>query len=222
LILCGTAEFPGSLVYDNFRSGNPSITPTLLTALHHAGAAPQHDILVSGVQGNHYNAIGLLTDGSPFDVHIPGWSRPPADDVPLLPYRAAVEIMSEELREFDKFCERLKGLKYRRFVHLASPPPNPDQAFVRSKLPPLPTGEEPEISSADLRLKLWTIQTRLMEQIVSKYGGVLLQPPRDTRDADGFLAPQYWKDSVHANAAYHALQLEQIRAVMNELSVVAN
>lgn len=214
LILCGTGEFPGSLMYANFRSGSLSINAGLLSALHRAGAKPDTDVLVSGVQGNHYNAIALLTDGAPFDIHIPGWPRMPADDVPLLPLAVAEEILANELKEFQLFASKQRVLGYRCFMHLSAPPPVPDAEFIRSKLPPLPSGEPPEISSADLRLKLWTMQQKMVRAAVEGHGGILLGPPAGTQDAEGFLKSEFWKDSVHANVNYAALQLNQIHAVM--------
>jgi len=215
LILCGTAEFPGSLVYANFRTGRPAVNPSLLTALYQAKAVPERDILISGVQGNHYNSIGLLADGSPFDVHVPGWPAEPDCDLPLVPYGAVSAMLAEELREFESFCQRLKALAYRSFWHLASPPPIPDNAFIRSQLPELPSGEAPEVSPASVRLKLWTMQTEMTENILAKNGGGLLPPPDEARDSAGFLKQEYWKDSVHANEAYHLLQLEQIQSILD-------
>lgn len=214
LILCGTTEFPGSLVYANFRTGSLSVNAGLLSALQRAGAKADTDVLVSGVQGNQYNAFALLTDGAPFDVHIPGWPSMPAANVPLLPLMAVKEMMEVELNEFQLFCTRLRSLSYRGFMHLSPPPPIPDNAFIQSKLPPLLSGEPPEVSLADLRLKLWTIQQELSRKIVEGQGGELLAPPVESQDADGFLKPEYWKDSVHANKAYAALQLEQVHSAM--------
>lgn len=214
LILCGTTEFPGSLMYANFRSGNLSINAGLLSALQRAGAKPDTDVLVSGIQGNQYNALSLLTDGAPFEVHIPGWPRMPAEGVPLLPYRVVEEILATELKEFQLFASKQRMLGYRCFMHLSPPPPVPDAEFIRSKLPPLPSGEPIEISAADLRLKMWTMQQKMMRIAVEGHGGILLPPPVGTQDADGFLKSEYWKDSVHANASYAALQLDQIGAVM--------
>jgi hypothetical protein len=217
LILCGTAEFPGSLVYENFRSGNLSISAGLLSALQRVGAKHDADVLVSGVQGNHYNAIGLLTDGAPFDVHVPEWPRMPDKDLPLLPLRIVEELLRDELKEFQLFASKLRILGYRCFMHLSAPPPVPDAEFIRSKLPLLPSGDLPEVSAADVRLKLWTIQQRMVRKAVEEHGGILLGPPSGTQDGDGFLKREYWKDSVHANAAYAALQLDQIHSVMLRL-----
>jgi hypothetical protein len=217
LILCGTAEFPGSLVYANYRTGNMLLNAALLSALHTADAQPENDVIVSGVQGNQYNGLALLTDGAPFDFHLPGNSTPLIEGVPLLPYRAVAQMLKEELQEFRLFIERLKRLSYRAFFHLVPPPPVPDDAFVRSKLPMLPDGQQPEVSPASLRLKLWTVQTAAMQEIVESHGGTLISAPEQSRDDDGFLKKEYWKDAVHANGSYGALQLAQIQSSMSKV-----
>lgn len=220
LILCGTVELPGSLVYENFRTGTQSLNAAILSALYRAGGDAEKDILVSSVSGNHYNVLGLLTDGCPFDFHIPGWPNPPATGVPLIPHRAVTAMMVEELREFDPFCRRLKGLAYRGFFHLASPAPVPDPDFIRSKLPPLPSGQVAEVSDPELRLKLWTLQHDIIERILTKHGGALIPAPEDSRDSNGFLKREFWKDSVHANARFHELQLEQVQKVLDSMQPV--
>lgn len=217
LVLCGTMQFPGSLIYENYRSRSVLLNSALLSALNTNGAEPDHDILVSGVQGNQYNALALLTDAFPFDFCHPGLSLPITDGTPLIPFEAIREMLREELREFGLFFQSLSRLSYRAMIHLSPPPPIADNAFIGEKLPKQPGADEPEVSSPALRLKLWMTQVILMKQTVEENGGIFLEAPPAARDDAGFLKEVYWKDAVHANSGYGALQLAQIEDLMGKM-----
>ena len=64
--------------------------------------------LVSMVQGNHYNVIGLVQDGAQFDFVLPG-----REDLPVLPgaqiilYGAVRDTIVNEMKELEALLRRL-------------------------------------------------------------------------------------------------------------------
>ena len=68
-----------------------------------------------------------------------------------------------------------------------------------------------EVNRPELRLKLWTLENRLLAHWASENGLLFLSAPDNAKCADGYLAEScYGHDATHANQRYGELVLDQI------------
>ena len=75
------------------------------------------------------------------------------------------------------------------------------------------------VERPETRLKLWLLEAQLMTEWAESLGAGFLAPPAAASDEDGFLGENYYSDDVtHANAAYGALVLDQVAAILERSS----
>jgi len=213
ILLCGTAEFPGSLISYS-ASGGEMLNPCLLSQLNQNEPLDRaRTTLVSMVQGNHYNVIGLVRDGAQFDFVLPG-----REDLPVLPgaqiipYGAVRDTIVNEMKELEAFLRRLKRLGFAYVFHVNAPPPIRSSDFILEELRKKGQVEDETIQVTDpfVRLKLWILQKRVLNLIGNRLKMGCFHALPETQDKDGFLRQEFWKDSVHANEKYSAILLRQI------------
>ncbi|MDZ4789812.1 MAG: hypothetical protein SGJ17_01160 [Hyphomicrobiales bacterium] len=219
ILLCGTQEFPGSVVvYD--ADHKEHINPALVGALNSAfaGRNPIDACLVSCV-GNIYNAIGLLQDTRPFDFVVPGREDLPLDKkAALIPYDAVAALLADRMRDIQAMIKRLRRIACAAIIHIGAPPPIESGEFIAAKLSAAaaPRNALPLITEPHVRLKLWLAQTDIMATWSQNAGATFMHPPVEAFDAVGFLKQDYWCDSIHANRHYGALVLKKVEALTME------
>jgi hypothetical protein len=213
VLLCGTNEFPGSLISFS-DAGKEMINPCLLSQLNQIkDVDPSRTTLVSMVQGNYYNIVGLVQDGEAFDFVIPGREElPMLPDAKIIPFGAIWETVERETLELEAFLRRLTKLKYAGVIHVNAPPPIKSSEFIREELAKKGSADSNGIQVTDpaVRLKLWIVQRRVLETLGRRLKFSCIHFPPDTVEGGGFLRKPFWKDAVHANEKYAALLLRQI------------
>ncbi|MBW9064485.1 hypothetical protein JNB71_14245 [Rhizobium herbae] len=178
------------------------------------------DALVTTLRGNEYNIMGLMRHPRPFDIMIPGFADLPEDTYEeLIPYATAYSFMFGNLKRGHgrQLCRIAKASAAPMFC-LSAPAPKEDEAHILGgadtyfrKAGIADIG----VSPAPLRLKLWELQDRALAKFCSEARVTLLSNPPGTRDAGGYLDRAYYAgDATHANAAYGALVLDQIAAML--------
>lgn len=216
VLLCGTSEFPDDVVlYDS--SGKERLNPCLISALrHHSANDPAvMNILVSVVQGNYYNNVALVQEpGESFDFVVPGHEHLPLNDtVQAVPYTAISESIANAAKSFPSYIKRLSGLGYKRAFHIGAPPPPASNDLIieefRNRVDDV---DHIEVVEPYVRQKLWIAQNAFMNAYCRKYGITYISAPEKAITEDGFLKPEYIKDSVHGNAKYSVLVLQKVEA----------
>ena len=218
VILCGTQKFPSTLLVQPTQ-GNESINPALLSALADFPAklvsSTREIWLISAVQGNYYNIVGMLDEGAPFDFVLPGREDLPFDTSgQIVPYGAILESLAVQTAELAPFYKRLSRLGYTGIVHLGSPPPHPDSDKILDQLvtDPKLAGKALSVSAGPTRLKLWLAQESVLTDLCRTVGVVYLPAPSGAADLNGYLKQSLCQDAVHGTTAYAAMVLEELAA----------
>ncbi len=222
VVLCGTQKFSGTLMCVS-PSGDEYLNPALMGALSDYPAAnseKEHRFLVSAVQGNYYNIVGMLDSGDPFDFILPG-----REDISLnktgklIPYGAIVEAISAQSFELLPFYKRLKKLGYAGVVALGTPPPHPDSSQISTLLScdAKLVNKTISVTSSATRLKLWITQERIMGDICKAAGVLYIPSPISAADTRGFLKTSLCKDAVHGTSEFAALALTDLVANLKRI-----
>lgn len=172
------------------------------------------DMIVSMIAGNFHNAVGIVQHPVPFDFLMPGEDREPEDGVALVPYHVMEAFFRQNLEGQYRILRRFRRRSKACVCQLMAPPPKGDADFILNRpstFHQMGIGEK-GVSPRGLRLRLWQLQARVMEQLCSEYEVSLIQVPAVSQGEDGFLKPEYYAaDATHANAAYGALLADQIK-----------
>lgn len=207
--ICGTQEMPGPLLYWDGQK-RPQLNAVLAALLNRLSPSP--DLwLLSMVQGNHYNQLGMLTSGVPFDFVLPTAPDLPFDAEALnLPFMAVKAALEAQMAPMPTYLDRLRATEFAPQILIAgvSPPPHDSLIFK-------PMLEEkdlmPELSSPYVRLKLWRLQNEILEEACRARGLVYLSGDiLGTQDEEGFLSPAYVKDAVHSNGEWAQMFLRSV------------
>lgn len=216
VLLCGTQKFPGTLLCQSSK-GADYINPALVSALSDYPVKPdssEQNILVSMVQGNYYNIVGMLYEGQPFDFVLPNQTSMPYNDqdAEIVPYDAIQALITNQLYELPTFYRKLKNLGYKKIIHVGVPPPHPSSDYIYNALNQDAkfVNKPIQISQPYVRLKLWMVQELLLKQLCQNEGVEYLSAPSQALDSNGFLNAAFAKDTVHGNQAYAELVHQQI------------
>jgi len=177
------------------------------------------------VMGTHHNLLGLLRSGEAFDVLMGAGDKPDGQAKALVPQRALRAAIGEQFDQSAKM-RKLIGAAQGSVWLVSSPPPKRSNDFVLERFlrqkKQVYRGKSVEqfgIERPETRLKLWLLETQLMAEWAESLGAEFLPPPAEASDDDGFLAENYYSDDVtHANAAYGALVLDQVGAILERTS----
>lgn len=188
--------------------------------LERVSALDPRDLVVSTMGGNQHQTLALVQHPTPFDLCMPGEDcEPGASGTVVIPYAQMWDVLERGLRGRDG--QRLRQLRNAArcpIVHLVPPPPKEDSAHIlkRHETNFVEAGIlEKGVSPAPLRLKMWRIQTAVLEALAREWDIALLPPPEETLTADGYLDPVYYADdATHANAAYGERVLKQIERLV--------
>lgn len=176
-----------------------------LTAAIGDQIARHRPLVASAMGGNVHNAIGLLAHDRPFDFHLSGEPSPPLDPAAEPIAEALVTAAIQAARVTDRRRLALLAALAGPFVHLESPPPVADDAWVAARADAYfrdRGGVVPAIAPAALRHRIWRLHSRIVRAEVEALGGRFLPVPAAVLDAGGFLAPGFAGDATHGNAAY--------------------
>jgi len=178
-------------------------------------------------RGSQANVRGLLLQGPPFDVVLPGEEeRAIEPGVELIPCSAVEVAIRATLDRDDQLPQLIAAAKRRGArVWMMVPPPALPEAAVRERL-----GHESHfaarlgdigLSAADVivvaepvRVRLHTLLLRVYRKFAADHGAGFCPPPPAVADARGLLLPRYWgRDVTHGNADFGAAYLRTLVSV---------
>ena len=170
--------------------------------------------LVSMLGGNAHNMISLIRPGRPYDFILHGEEQgPPLDaDAELIP-EALVRAALEERLRTDFWRLRTLHEIAGPFLHMESPPPVINDAFIRERAEAYfrdYSDREIVPASPGVRWRVWRLASRILREQVEALGCRFMPVPPSVQDADGFLRPEYAADPTHGNEAYGAALIRAI------------
>lgn len=162
------------------------------------------DLLVVTWLGTAHNILGLLEHEIPFSlgVTVDGPVAVPPG-VEIIPFNLMREMLDNWIRG-DEVVRCYSEVAMSSIVHLMAPPPK-ERIVIPDRKPggQPPEAPAPRFASAPGRLALWKLESVLVRRYVMELGVQYLEAPEGTRDASGFLLPEFQAaDATHANAAY--------------------
>lgn len=218
VLLCGTREFPGPII-STASNGKLSLNSCLVSELRKVEGDYNRSStnLISMVQGNYYNILGLVQSPELFDFIVPGAERlKRLEDALNVPFDIIDENFSRQTRDLEAFLKYLGGMGYRQVVHVDAPPPIESEDFIINDLSE--KGDfnlnADRLSPALLRKKLWLAQRTHIKGICDRQGVTYIGAPESAITQKGFLKREYWKDAVHANEHYSAKLLEALETTL--------
>lgn len=173
----------------------------------------QVDVLGLSIHGNAHNIFGLLNDPVPF------WMAPGPANGQLVPQDMMQAHLEDRLtRSLELSKALVAAIPSKVRVVINPPPPAGDQAHI-TQYPgvfeeKLPLGVSPDA----FRVLMYRLQSAIYERHARALDARFLPSPAAAADESGMLAQAYWnKDPTHGNAAYGALVLDDLRALIGEL-----
>ena len=218
--VCGTKELPGPVMARSTGPGGvekPTLNPVIVALLNRVLASQglAETWMISMVQGNFYNQIGMVAQDRAFDFVLDTHpDLPLTPGATLLPCDAVRLILTRQMAEFQSYAPILAKTALRDRMILVGPPPpprSPDQIAALLAAGPKAGAQAeadaaPEtvvITPAITRLKLWHMQNQIAQGYCVAAGLRYLRGDLPgTQDADGFILPAFTKDAVHANHIY--------------------
>lgn len=156
--------------------------------------------------GNECLARFLVATEPPFTFHdLTSASPPDARPIPLQAFRSWLrELAGRNAGLF--LCELRK--RTRRSLLLVPPPPpiRSEETIRRGESPLHEWLAEARLNPAPLRQRIWKLYLEELSRLAAENSGMLLAPPADVFEAEGFLHPLCQRgDPTHANALYGEL-----------------
>ena len=186
------------------------------------GDLPPDAHVFLAILGAYHNILGLLRSGDAFDVIMGAAAIPDPEAMALVPQRAMLHALGEQFALSGKLRNLIAAARGPVFL-ISSPPPKRSNEYILDRFmrqkKQIYRGKSVRqfgIERPELRLKLWLLETRLMADWADSFGAQFLPAPTAALDPDGFLSEAYYGDDVtHANAAYGALVLDQVAAIVS-------
>jgi hypothetical protein len=204
-------------------------TITIEQALDTVAGLPDRAMVFLAMLGTGHNLLGLLRSGPDFDFLVGASDRPDPLAQERIPQRA-LACAFEEYLETGRPIEKIRAVARVPVVLLSAPPPKESSQFMldylmrRAKREKYGRSvERAGIERPDSRLKMWALESRVTAKWAQDRGIGFLPAPEKCFNSEGFLARKYYaNDATHANAAYGALVLDQIRSSVQEHNRVAS
>lgn len=174
------------------------------------------DLLVSVLGGNQYNAFGLVQHPQAFDFHCPDWPLlPPLAGHEPIPYRVLLDYFVSAYRGKDGgLLENIVSKTAAKVVCCCPPPPKEDSQLILKRHETLFVQQgllDRGVTSASIRLKLWSTQWAALRVVAGKLGCEAWPVPPGCQTSAGFLDSRFSADdATHGNEAYGRLVVEQI------------
>lgn len=209
-----TAPFWGPTTVQVQPGGTLGICQGLQALLRSIPPAADGAVLVLSLRGEEFHNLALAAAGHAFDFHLP--ERADLGFVPGLPVLPAELVEARLAAGVAQTLGLLSAVRMfcpqHRILRLTAPPPAADDALDRWLARHGRCGHPAQALPAVLRLKLWTLQARLLAQASAAIGVTSLAPPAETLDACGLLREDCMDDPVHGNTAYGDAVCRQLAA----------
>jgi hypothetical protein len=200
-------HLPGAILT---QDGEQTLAPYVRARLH----APAFSCVGGAV---HYD-IGLVLHPAPFDFVDPstqGEALVPGAE--LIPYGAIRHTLEIRTRPYLAIMDLVRACVAGDVFHLQSPPvfeaetiQEHDPGWVAFY------GRGCSMAPAPFRRKLWRLHSDIVARHCAATGIVFVPCPPGALTRDGYLRPGLNGKPAHANAAYGALVLDQIRRLAAE------
>ncbi|HDV5685771.1 TPA: hypothetical protein RJE00_000232 [Legionella pneumophila] len=176
----------------------------------------EDDMVFSTIGGNQHQSFSLIQHPFPFEMYEPNYAATNMlNDVPIIPYHVIWDVFASGLQGKDgERLQKIRNVAKCPVFHLVPPPPkkdtmhilqNHESDFVKKGL------LEKGITPANLRLKIWKLQTRVLSYLCREWSINLLPVPNDCLSDEGFLDKEYYaNDATHGNVSYGFQVLQQI------------
>lgn len=212
------ADLPDDVEFDihwslKEKNGNVRGDMKKADALEAVAALQGRDIAVVALLGTLHNVFGLLRHERPFQLMDATSEAFDASHGELLPRAAMYDALRHRCEE-NGFLAAVRKRTRVRVFHLMTPPPKTDSEFLLSKIDRYRGRRASDVGVADAasRLRFWQLEKQVVSDFCEALGVTLVAPPIQALDASGFLRKAFYADdATHANAAYGALVLEQLR-----------
>lgn len=178
------------------------------------------DYVLCFIGGGTTAILGLPQHPVRFDFRLPWRSDLPTDpDAQVIPYDAMRAHLGQVLEPLLGMLAFFKRARIPLF-QFETPPPIFENAAIaeifrtlRRKTLVKPAAAHPNaLSSPWLRYKIWALHSMVYEEFCRTNGIIYVKNPKAVVTESGFLAPGFWSDFVHGNAAYGAAVLENFIA----------
>jgi hypothetical protein len=175
------------------------------------------------IGGANHLTLGLRQHPVPFDFVLPEEPDLHVDSqAQVVPFAALERIMAADARPHVSVLGAIAAAANGPvFQFEAPPPPTTDWLSakgVSGRLPfrrranaEVPGGAVGQLHAGYVRYKLWRLHSRLFKSVCADIGVQFVEHPPAAVDGDGFLRPTFCHNATHANSAYGALILEQMR-----------
>lgn len=169
--------------------------------------------VLSLIGGSAHTVLGMVEHPRPFDFVLPADPELPVDERrEIVPAEAVRAKLAEIAGPYLATLPALLDAAAAPVIQLQPPPPVADVGRIAPHVPwSLFPGQPRAIAPKWLRYKLWRLHGELIAAACARFGIAFLPAPEAAQDEEGFLAAAYDEDGAHANAAYGALVLEQVR-----------
>ena len=162
-------------------------------------------LVVSAIGGNVHNALALVRHARPFDFHLSGEDGPPLDPAAEPVPEALIVAALEPALARDRLRLELLTAIAGPLVHLESPPPVADDAWIAAQADAWFVARGMAVrgvAPAALRYRMWRLTSRLMAATVASLGGRVQPAPAAALDEAGYLRLDFAADTTHGNARY--------------------
>jgi hypothetical protein len=190
------------------------------------------DVVISMVGGGQYTVFSTVQHAEPFDFYNCDGTGISDPEAAIIPYQVLLDLVSTsvihgleagdgKIRGDGTALEAMQSATQARIVHILPPPPVKDSQAIQRRHEErfaLQGISSFGVSSAQLRLKFWSLQATVLHQFCRDRGIELIGPPADAL-VDGFLRPEYHHGGAHANERYGELLLRYIEANFTGTSV---
>lgn len=174
------------------------------------------DVVVLTIAGTLHNIFGLLRHEQPFDMFdLEEKETSLLDGTMLIPEKVLWDMFYTTAGKNKQIMALRDGASCPVY-HLSTPPPKKDNQYIEARVVRYRERQVSEvgINSPCTRLKLWKLEMRVLKQLCTEWGMLLLPPPAGSQTAEGYLKHEFYADdATHANAAYGELVLQQLESI---------
>jgi hypothetical protein len=172
-------------------------------------------LVLSLIGGSAHTVLGMVEHPRPFDFILPSEPGLPFDEGrDLVPADAVRAKLTEMAYEYLPKIEVIARAASAPVVHLEPPPPLADGSLIFPHVPWVFFPDQPKVVAPKwLRYKLWRMHSEIIAEACERFGVIYSRAPVGALDTEGFLHPRYDQDGAHANAAYGAMVLQELRGM---------
>lgn len=167
----------------------------------------------SMIGGASHMIMGLARHPRPFDFVLPECPEQPLDEkAEIIPLEAVRASLLATTQEYLDLIALVRKTSIGPVFHMEAPPPYEDGDRLLADIPWMFfEGMQREVSPAAFRFKLWRLHSQIVRESCRRQGIFFVEHPAESVDANGFLRPEFYFDSMHVNENYGALLLEQMK-----------